>query len=736
MFRTIREKLLASYLLIALIFAFSGLISIYHVSNMADMTTELVVGQWVTEKLFDNALTEVDRIAQAVFNPEPQINSDGQIDEAQSSIDDFIILFEETPLGFDVSHDLIPLLHRLRQELAGPLRMQTEPMQQRKAYDATLFRLLEEPAIFGNIPLLRQLTRAEWLLNDYLLESNQDLLDRYQQLDRKTRVTPGFSQIVEQYELLAIQGQRTIQLAIGYQHSRQIFSATVTQLKTVLNQHALTFDEQIVRPLGRSVNQHFSTVLLIIAGSVVFSILLALVLGIFFADHLSKPLVKTVWMIESMERGNFDFRLNTIRKDEVGRVGQAIDMFADNLQATRQKLDQEVAERKQAETDAKDNEFKYRQLSTEFQTLLEGIPDSIVLVSRTGLVVWANGSTQRQTKIPTQNLVGLSWEELDSFYHFFKETRCVEETLATGLAQNDNFHNVDELVYNIKTFPLTDQTGEVTGVIRLCSNITEQFQLRQAAIETSRLASLGELAAGIAHEINNPNALSLLNIPFLLDVFNEALPIMEEYAATQEDFSLAGLPWPEVRAEVPCLLEEMLHGGRRIQRIVDDLKDFVRQGGSSAFEPLDVNDAVQAAVRLLSNQIKNSTSHFNISLGTNLPRVRGDLQQIEQVVVNLLQNACQALTSKKSDLHLITRYDDEKDLNLIQVVDDGTGIAPEHLSHLTEPFFTTRRNEGGTGLGLSISARIAKDHGGILSFSSSSGQGTIVTFQLPTIKES
>jgi polar amino acid transport system substrate-binding protein len=113
--------------------------------------------------------------------------------------------------------------------------------------------------------------------------------------------------------------------------------------------------------------------------------------------------------------------------------------------------------------------------------------------------------------------------------------------------------------------------------------------------------------------------------------------------------------------------------------------------------------------------------------------VRGDAQRLEQVIVNLLLNACQALPDPERAVVLATRLDGAGERVVVEVRDEGVGIAPEHLPRLTEPFFTTRREAGGTGLGLSISAGIVKEHGGTLDFAAAPGGGTVVTLSLPAL---
>jgi polar amino acid transport system substrate-binding protein len=114
-----------------------------------------------------------------------------------------------------------------------------------------------------------------------------------------------------------------------------------------------------------------------------------------------------------------------------------------------------------------------------------------------------------------------------------------------------------------------------------------------------------------------------------------------------------------------------------------------------------------------------------------LPVVKGNAQRIEQVVINLLLNACQALPNPECGILLATAYDRQTHAVVLRLSDQGSGIAPEHIPHLTDPFFTTKREIGGTGLGLSVSASIVKEHGGTLEFESTPGSGTIVTLTIP-----
>jgi polar amino acid transport system substrate-binding protein len=265
---------------------------------------------------------------------------------------------------------------------------------------------------------------------------------------------------------------------------------------------------------------------------------------------------------------------------------------------------------------------------------------------------------------------------------------------------------------------------------------TRQILEHQAQlVQADRMAALGVLVSGVAHEINNPNGLILLDVPILKAAFQDAREVLDAHRAAQGDFPLAGLPYDRMRDEVPKLLDEMLAAGRRIGHIVADLKDFARREDAPRLEPVDVDAVARAAVRLVENRIAKATSRFQVELAPGLPRVRGNAQRIEQVIVNLLLNACEALPDPGRGVWLTTRHDPGRRAVVVEVRDEGVGIPEEHLSRLTDPFFTTKRESGGTGLGLSVSAGIVKEHGGTLEFRSSSGAGTAAVLTLPVLRE-
>lgn len=258
-------------------------------------------------------------------------------------------------------------------------------------------------------------------------------------------------------------------------------------------------------------------------------------------------------------------------------------------------------------------------------------------------------------------------------------------------------------------------------------------------VQSEKMASLGTLAAGVAHEINNPIGFIQANLTTLRDYQAVLLPLVEDYRGVVQARAAAE---PELREQwerrlqgedLDFLLEDMeslvadtVEGGRRVAEIVAGLRSFAH-GGGSRDELMDVNDCVSVALSLASNELKYK-AEVEQSLA-ELPPIRGSSGQITQVLVNLLVNAVQALDTKGGRVRVETLL--QGDSVAIRVSDNGCGIAPEHLDQLFTPFFTTKEVGSGTGLGLSISQGLVESHGGSIQAESRQGEGTQMTVILP-----
>ncbi|MBI1929498.1 ATP-binding protein [Candidatus Poribacteria bacterium] len=237
----------------------------------------------------------------------------------------------------------------------------------------------------------------------------------------------------------------------------------------------------------------------------------------------------------------------------------------------------------------------------------------------------------------------------------------------------------------------------------------------------------------MAHEINNPNYYITINGKLLKRIWDEGVPILDEYYEENGDFDLAGIPFSEAHENIDQLFNGIAEGAARIGKIVESLKNFARQDTGELNQQVDVNAVVESATVIMNNLLQKSTNHFSVERAQNLPTIRGNAQQLEQVLINLITNSCHALLDKQNSIVVKTAYDADSDNVTLTIRDDGTGIAPEDLKRIMDPFFTTRPETGGTGLGLSVSYGIIKAHGGELSFDSELGKGTTATVSLPVV---
>ena len=244
------------------------------------------------------------------------------------------------------------------------------------------------------------------------------------------------------------------------------------------------------------------------------------------------------------------------------------------------------------------------------------------------------------------------------------------------------------------------------------------------------MTTLGTMVSSVAHEINNPNNFLLMNAGIIKRAWDDIVPVVEEHFERDGDFSVAQSTWSEARMFLPDAIDGIQQGALRISGIVDTLKDFGRDDRIQREAQADVNAVAQLSIAILAQVITKKTRKFQVELAEGLPHVKGSARQLEQVIINLIQNALQSLPDLEHGVRVATGIDLDSGDVLIRISDEGTGIPPEIGSRIMEPFFTTRLEHGGTGLGLAISSTIVKEHGGSIEFVTEAGTGTTFTVRL------
>lgn len=250
--------------------------------------------------------------------------------------------------------------------------------------------------------------------------------------------------------------------------------------------------------------------------------------------------------------------------------------------------------------------------------------------------------------------------------------------------------------------------------------------------QAERLASVGQLAAGVAHEINNPIGFIRSNLS-TAQSYVQKFQGLAEQVRSSGNAALAGA-WQAadldfVLEDFHSLLQESVDGADRVARIVSDLKGFSNVDQAEE-EIVDLNDNIRSACNVAANQI-NSRAKLKLTLG-ELPPLRCKAGHLSQVFLNLLLNAAQAM-KERGEIHIQSGV--ENGQIIIRFSDNGCGIPPEVLPRIFDPFFTTRAVGSGTGLGLTVSRDIIVAHGGSIEVSSAPGAGTTFTIHLPLERE-
>ncbi len=267
--------------------------------------------------------------------------------------------------------------------------------------------------------------------------------------------------------------------------------------------------------------------------------------------------------------------------------------------------------------------------------------------------------------------------------------------LATVVSSADQYQRLQDTVRQLRA-----------AQVELRARMVAQQEAENRLVQAAKLAAVGEMAAGIAHELNNP-------------------------LTTVTGFS--ELILDEIRGDVPqrAEMEMVLREARRARDVVRRLLDFARQGERTRAS-FDMNGLVEDVLALTKHLIHTSGVQLNVSLADGLPWVSVDGNQMKQVLLNLVHNALQAMPSGGSlEIHTEERAKDNRSWVIVSVRDSGVGIDPQNRERIFEPFFTTKGNAGGTGLGLSVTYSIVTDHGGTIEVDSRPGAGSTFTVWLP-----
>ena len=378
-----------------------------------------------------------------------------------------------------------------------------------------------------------------------------------------------------------------------------------------------------------------------------------------------------------------------------------------------------------------------------FQQLVRNIDEVFFLLDTgTRSIIYVSPAAERICGIPAYRIMQMG-NELTAIIYKEDRPRLAftdgEKRYTTSIDEEFRVTRPDGSLtwIRLRTFPVKNSAGTVERVLGIASDISIYKQAeenerihRQQLLQAEKMASLGILVSGVAHEINNPNNYITLSIPLLKQMCDACMPVFEKIHRDGDALPLGAADMESLKRNVDNLIGSISDGAARIKNIVSELKAYARTDPLKKSTPVDVNEVVNVAVDLIKSYINKRTNSFSLSLSPATPVICGIFQRIEQVVINLLQNACDSLDNPEKSVSLITDVTGEGNVT-ITVNDEGCGIPEEHKNHILDPFYTTKRESGGTGLGLSVTSSIVQEHKGTIRFESTAGKGTTVTVTFP-----
>lgn len=359
---------------------------------------------------------------------------------------------------------------------------------------------------------------------------------------------------------------------------------------------------------------------------------------------------------------------------------------------------------------------RYQRLFKEFRLFIDAIDEPVLLLTSELRVLLANQGAEKAFGKETGDLCGKYCSEIWQCSPFYHEDCAVVKSLQTGRIASVQFPDPHGRWWDTNAIPLKGEGGMIDGVIFMARDVTESITIQAESIRNEQLNVLGELAAGVAHEINNP----------INSIINCAQLLLDKSTQDNKD---------DTRDMVNIILRE----SDRITHIVRSLLSFVsdKEDEKGYFRPIDL---VSDTLTLAMTQLRKEGINVKIYIAPELPEVSVHPNKIQQVFLNIINNARYALNEKYPDgshkdkiieISGGTTMINNRLYTQIIFFDRGTGISQDILGRVMEPFFTTKPRGKGTGLGLSISRKMVKENDGNISIESIKGEFTKIIINLP-----
>ena len=597
--------------------------------------------------------------------------------------------------------------------------------------------------------LISQITVQEHLFHDFSLQSPDEINTMF-----STRYSSKISTDIERFRNIAINKKNDTDFGIAIEQWFKLSSkrmALLHQVEGGIVELIRQQSQQGVEQAGNHVTSTLSKGLatLLIAGGLAIWAIWLLLLGIRQASQA----------VQSIEAGKYDIPVIIQGSDEIGRMLGGVERMRLSLVATEQaRAEQEnkAQERLEALLHAKDQIKKEHEL---IERLLAAMPSILIAVDNKGIISLWNDMAETVFALSRKEVTGIPFSSLPIAWDWEEINRALaeSETFYTSSMNHVKFKRSDGTEGFLGlTIKAVMEQSHYNGFLLVGADKTERMQLENQLQMSQRMESMGELAAGIAHEINTPMQYIGDNVRFLKDAFGDILQLIstyhrhmakmypEEKSTSAQDVTKTMQQAEEdadlefLRIEVPLAVAQTLEGITHVSKIVGAMKELSHPGTGDKM-PIDINKVIESTVTVSRNEWKY-VADLSVTFDPELPIIHA-LPEINQVFLNIIINAAHAIedilpenSDEKGNIQIRTSHSNE--FVEIHISDSGSGIPKDKLDKIFNPFFTTKEPGKGTGQGLAISHQIVCNRlGGQLSVKSEPGHGACFIIKLPVGKE-
>ncbi len=429
-------------------------------------------------------------------------------------------------------------------------------------------------------------------------------------------------------------------------------------------------------------------------------------------DGLPQSLPEAIWSAAQGQTNIFACRMNEnclniplSCRDRVLGVMTFVGVDFNETSAEQQALLQSVGHQIGITVESLQNIAALVRNKELLQSVFDGIPDVMVLLDRNLIIQMVNKAYLSRHGRKLEAILNRHCSDLEDGCDGTLAGAKLQTALETQRQAKEEVHTPAGEIFLVYYYPILGEDGAAWGVLSYTKDITLEKQVESRIQQTERMAAMGQLAAGVAHEINNPMGIILCYTDLIRRQLQEAPEILKD-------------------------LEIIEKQAGNCQRIVADLLNFSR-GSQTEPQPVDINVAILDVVHIVEQQFLKQGTDIKTELSAYMPEINLDVDRIKQVFLNLLMNAHQAMEGHGGRIVVGSAFNAEEDTVTITIGDTGSGVLPEIAEKIFDPFFSSKQTGEGTGLGLSVSYGIVQEHGGDIRMTSEPGRLTEFTITLP-----